>query len=185
MSEPTRDSAPSTVPEIVPETVPEPDASTALAFEDWVVSSGPGLMKFAAAMAGPAEAHDAVQDAMVAIYPRWRRLSREGAPDAYARRVIINRRITWWRRIGRRETVDPAPAAVTENHSDATSDAVLAVRLLRTLPLRQRAAVVLRYYDDLDFAEISRILGCAESTARSHVHRALATLRAELGEDDD
>ena len=162
-----------------------PDSSPAPAFEDWVVLSGPRLMKFAAAVVGPVEARDAVQDAMVAIYPRWQRLSREGGPDAYARRVIVNRRITWWRRIGRRETTDPAPAAVTENHSDATGDAILAARLLQALPVRQRAAVVLRYYDDLDFAEISRILGCAESTARSHVHRALARLRTELGEDDD
>ena len=136
-------------------------------------------------VAGPSEARDAVQDAMVAVYPRWRRLTREGGPDAYARRVIINRRITWWRRIGRRETMDPAPVTVAENHADAASDAVLAARLLQTLPVRQRAAVALRYYDDLDFAEISRILGCAESTARSHVHRALAALRTKLGGDDD
>ena len=173
---------------IDPASEPTPSASegsAAPSFEDWVVLSGPGLMKFAVAVAGPSEARDAVQDAMVAVYPRWRRLSQEGKPDAYARRVIINRRITWWRRIGRRETIDPAPVPVAENHADATSDAVLAARLLRTLPIRQRAAVALRYYDDLDFAEISRILGCAESTARSHVHRALASLRTELGGDDE
>ena len=177
MGEPVRESASITAP--------EGDDASASSFEDWVVLSGPGLMKFAVAVTGLAEARDAVQDAMVAIYPRWHRLTREGGPDAYARRVIVNRRITWWRRIGRRETVDPAPASVAESHSDAASDAVLAARLLQTLPVRQRAAVVLRYYDDLAFAEIGRILGCAESTARSHVHRALASLRSELGGDDD
>jgi len=162
-----------------------PEGSTTPSFEDWVVLGGPGLMRFAVAVVGISEARDAVQDAMVAVYPRWRRLTQEGGPDAYARRVIINRRNTWWRRIGRRETLSEGPVTVADNHADAASDAVLAARLLRTLPVRQRAAVALRYYDDLDFAAISRILGCAESTARSHVHRALASLRTELGGDDD
>ena len=176
MSEPVRESTVRTAPD---------DGASISSFEDWVVLSGPGLMKFAVAVSGPAEARDAVQDAMVAVYPRWRRLSAEGGPDAYARRVIVNRRITWWRRIGRREAAAPAPAAQAANPTDAASDVVLAARLLRTLPVRQRAAVVLRYYDDLDFAEIGRILGCAESTARSHVHRALTSLRTELGDDHD
>ena len=61
----------------------------------------------------------------------------------------------------------------------------MARRLLAGLPARQRAAVALRFYDDLAFAEIAMILDCPESTARSYVHRALERLRAQLKEDGD
>ena len=53
-------------------------------------------------------------------------------------------------------------------------------RVCSGLPRRQRAAVVLRFYEDLDYSEIAEVLGCAESTVRSQIHRALAALRAEL-----
>ena len=60
-----------------------------------------------------------------------------------------------------------------------------ALRLCGTLPPVQRAAVVLRFYEDRSFAEIGQILGCAEATARSHVHRALVSLRAQLEGSQD
>ena len=65
------------------------------------------------------------------------------------------------------------------------ADADLARRLLAGLPARQRAAVALRFYDDLAFAEIATVLDCPESTARSYVHRALERLRNQLRESDD
>lgn len=64
------------------------------------------------------------------------------------------------------------------------TDAEVAWQLCESLPPLQRAAVALRFYDDLDYAEIAGILGCAEATARSHVHRALTRLRTRLIEDD-
>ena len=64
--------------------------------------------------------------------------------------------------------------------SQAVADADQALRLCGELPPMQRAAVVLRFYEDRSFAEIARILGCPEGTARSHVHRALQALRAKL-----
>jgi RNA polymerase sigma factor (sigma-70 family) len=78
-------------------------------------------------------------------------------------------------------------AAGAADHADgiATGDAVW--RVCGTLPPQQRAAVVLRYYEDLEYAEIAAILGVTQATARSHVHRALTAMRAELQrqEDDD
>ena len=65
--------------------------------------------------------------------------------------------------------------------ADAWADSQIFGRLFATLPTRQRAALILRFYEDLDFAAIAAQLGCAEATARSHVFRALATLRARLG----
>ena len=124
----------------------------------------------------------------MAVYLRWRRLIAAGEPDAYARRVIINRHISWWRRLGRRERL----TAFTDDHGaaaeptqDRLADVDVARRLLAGLPARQRAAVALRFYDDLAFAEIAMILDCTESTARSYVHRALQRLRAELRETED
>lgn len=158
-------------------------------FDAWAAERGPSLLVFATAVTGNREAaRDLVQDALVAVYPRWTRLVAGGEPDAYARRVIVNRHISWWRRLGRRERltafdVDPPVAAAAAQ--DGLADAELARRLLAGLPALQRAAVALRFYDDLAFAEIAAVLDCTESTARSHVHRALARLRTELSEDSD
>ena len=63
-----------------------------------------------------------------------------------------------------------------------TGDAVWAI--CAELPPRQRAAVVLRFYEDLDYPEIAQLLGCSEATVRSHVHRALGALRSRLAEED-
>ena len=158
-------------------------------FDVWAAERGRSLLVFATAVTGDREAaRDAVQDALVAVYLRWRRLIAAGEPDAYARRVIVNRHISWWRRLGRRERLTAFEVdheGVAEAAQDGFADAELARRLLAELPARQRAAVALRFYDDLPFAEIATILDCPESTARSYVHRALERLRAQLKEAHD
>ena len=158
-------------------------------FDRWAAERGQSLLVFATAVTGNREAgRDAVQDALVAVYLRWRRLVARGEPDAYARRIIVNRHISWWRRLGRRERLtafDDHSGSTTEAAEDRLADADVARRLLAGLPARQRAAVALRFYDDLAFAEIGLILDCPESTARSYVHRALERLRAQLKEDGD
>jgi RNA polymerase sigma-70 factor (sigma-E family) len=159
-------------------------------FDGWAAERGRALLTFATAVTGNREsARDAVQDAFVAVYVRWNRLITKGDPDAYARRVIVNRHISWWRRLGRRErlTAFSVDSGTDPGGDERTADADVARRLLATLPARQRAAVALRFYDDLPFAEIGRILDCPESTARSYVHRALGQLREQLSEvsDDD
>jgi RNA polymerase sigma-70 factor (sigma-E family) len=174
-----------TIPVEVPMRVPgpRPEASTRPGddeFDAWATAAGPGLLRFAEVVAGnPHDAADAVQDALTAIYPRWSRLTRAGAtPDAYARRAIANHRISWWRRIGRREALGADLPDATTGGPDPDGHGVL--ELLRDLPPRQRAAIALRYLDDLSFAEVARILDCPEATARSYVHRALQRLRTQL-----
>ena len=158
-------------------------------FDAWAAERSRSLLIFATAVTGDREAaRDAVQDALVAVYLRWRRLIVGGEPDAYARRIIVNRHISWWRRLGRRERLTAFavdPAAITEPAQEGLADTDLARRLLAGLPARQRAAVALRFYDDLAFAEIATVLECTESTARSYVHRALERLRTQLRESDD
>jgi RNA polymerase sigma-70 factor (sigma-E family) len=175
-------SIPLTVPEYVP-TASKPGR----VFDDWAGERGRALLTFATAVTGNQEsAKDAVQDALVAVYVRWNRLIAKGDPDAYARRVIVNRHISWWRKLGRRErlTAFGVDHGTNPDSDEQTADADVARQLLATLPARQRAAVALRFYDDLPFAEIARILNCPESTARSYVHRALIQLRAELANGD-
>jgi len=155
-------------------------------FEDYVAARSVALQRFAYLVTRNADdARDVVQDALLGLFPRWDRVSADGDPDAYVKRSIVNATITRWRRTGKEFVSDDADlGAVTGDHADGVTDAELAWRLCESLPPAQRAAVVLRFYSDLDFASIAGILGCPEATARSHVHRGLTRLRTQLIEGD-
>jgi RNA polymerase sigma-70 factor (sigma-E family) len=155
-------------------------------FSAWVRARGPALQRFAYLLTGnAAEAPDLVQEALSKVYPRWDRISGTGTVEAYVRRSIVNASISSWRKSRRVVVVDdPEPLVRTTSHrvdpAIAFSDADEAWRLCAELPPQQRAAVVLRFYDDLSYAQIALVLDCTEPTARSHVHRALVALRARL-----
>ncbi|HZO66980.1 MAG TPA: SigE family RNA polymerase sigma factor [Kribbellaceae bacterium] len=161
-------------------------------FETWVAARGDALLRFAYVLTGDAVlGEDAVQDALTTACAKWSRIRRADDPDAYVRRMIVNAHVSWWRRFRRREApvAEPdlgAPVSPDGAGERAEADAVWA--LCATLPTQQRAAVVLRYYEGLSYAEIGEVLGCAEATARSRVYRALGTLKTALtngGDDDD
>jgi RNA polymerase sigma-70 factor (sigma-E family) len=163
-----------------------PAASTTPSFDDWVTARGPSLLRFAYVVTGSQHAaEDAVQDALARACERWARVGRTLDPDSYVRRMIVNAHISRWRRTRRESPVEAVLAAdPSPDHSEGLgrADAVWAV--CRELPPRQRAAVVLRFYEDLEYAEIAELLGCSEVTVRSHVHRALTALRARMTEED-
>lgn len=165
--------------------------STVGSFEDYVTTRSAALLRFAFLITRNREdAHDAVQDALVGLYPRWQQIASRGDVDAYVRRSIVNAHVSAWRKVRRLfPTEDPtlvATAPTVADAAQAVADADQALRLCGELPPMQRAAIVLRFYEDRSFAEIAQILGCPEGTARSHVHRALVALRAKLaGGDDD
>jgi RNA polymerase sigma-70 factor (sigma-E family) len=158
--------------------------SGALDFEAWVAEKGDALLRFAYVLTGDSSlAEDAVQDALTTACARWGRVSRADDPEAYVKRMVVNAHISWWRKFRRREAPVPDPVRTASAAPDgasarAESDAVWA--LCATLPDKQRAAVVLRFYEELSYAEIGALLHCAEATARSHVHRALAALKTTL-----
>jgi RNA polymerase sigma-70 factor (sigma-E family) len=159
--------------------------STAGSFEDYVTLRSAALLRFAFLITRNREdAHDAVQEALTGLYPRWRQVAAQGQVDAYVRRSIVNAHVSAWRKVRRLfPTAEPeasATAPVVADAADRVADADQALRLCGELPPMQRAAVVLRFYEDRSFAEIAAILGCPEPTARSHVHRALASLRTRL-----
>lgn len=134
-------------------------------------------------------AQDLVQEALTKTYVAWPKLREPAAAEAYTRKAITTTAIGWYRRKGwhgeRPVAETPADAAVGADHAEtvAQGDAVWAV--VQALPPRQRAAVVLRYYEDLTEAQTAEQMGCAVGTVKSQVAAALRTLRRELGDAPD
>jgi RNA polymerase sigma-70 factor (sigma-E family) len=148
-------------------------------FDDFVVARGHSLTKLAHLLSHDrGEAEDLVQDTLASAYARWHKVERAEYPEAYVRRMMVNRHISLWRRHrGRVQLRHVLPERSLPDPS-ATSDLSLALRdIVRTLPAKQRAAVVLRYYADYADADIADALGCSEATVRSQISRALTTLR--------
>lgn len=156
-------------------------------FEAFVRDRSAGLLRFARLLTGsPDDAAELVQEALTSLYPRWERVATRGDAEPYVKRSIVNSRNTRWRRQRELPAGDPSALdGVVADPAEAWADAEVFGRLFATLPARQRAALILRFYEDLDFATIGRQLGCAEPTARSLVHRALAELRTRLPRRDD
>jgi RNA polymerase sigma-70 factor (sigma-E family) len=152
-------------------------------FDAFVRARMPALLRFAHALTGdPHTAADLVQDALERTGVRWSKLRRTDDPEAYVRRAIVNGRTSRWRKLRRESLVDAVPEP--RGQADpSTHDADL-WRLLATLPARQRAVVVLRYYEDMSEDQIARTLGCAPGTVKSQSSKALAKLRAALADDE-
>jgi RNA polymerase sigma-70 factor (sigma-E family) len=124
-------------------------------------------------------AEDHTQTALTKLYLAWRRIDRRESVDAYARRVLVRTVVDEHRRPWRRER----PAAElpdTGAPPDRADDRLDLLAALARLPARQRAAVVLRYWADLDIAETARVLGVTEGTVKSSSSKGLAALRGAL-----
>ena len=155
-------------------------------FATWVAARGAALQRFAYLVTGSADdAPDLVQGALERAYPRWSQLVARGTADGYVRRSIVNASVSRWRKDHRVVASPDVDAGAVVDGSDSRADADLAWRLCSSLAPAQRAAVVLRFYEDLSYADIAAVLDCREATARSHVHRALATLRERLSSSED
>jgi RNA polymerase sigma-70 factor (sigma-E family) len=163
-----------------PPHLPDPGAPRD-SFAAFMGAALPGLLRFGYVLTGDAHrGEELVQSALVTTYRRWKHLRHE-EPHAYVRRAMINAHTSLWRR-HRRETqlpedFDLTAAGAGPAHYDEVD---LVLRALRILPPRQRAVMVLRYYDDLSEAEIAHALGCSPGTVKSQASRALKTLRREL-----
>jgi RNA polymerase sigma-70 factor (sigma-E family) len=132
-------------------------------------------------------AEDLVQATLANVYRAWRRIERAGNPNAYVRRMLVNEAKRAWRRRRVREVfgVRAPEAAVPEVGHQRVEDADQVVRILVTLPPRQRAVVVLRYLEDLPEAEVAALLGCSVGTVKSQSARALDSLRRSVAPDGD
>lgn len=152
------------------------------AFTAFVHTVWPGLYRTAYLLLGDhAEAEDLVQASLAKTYASWRRVRDVDAAPAYARRVLVNTASSWFRRASwrnERPTLDLPEAA--HDHDPSTRPALLDA--LRALPPRQRAVVVLRFYEDLDVRRTAAALGCSEGTVKSQTSLALDKLRRLLGD---
>lgn len=170
------------------------DAAVRSDFESFAREHWATLMSIGVAVSSSrAEAEDLVQTALANAFVHWRRIRRDQALG-YLRRSILNANVSRWRRQRRREIVladlpearryDQGGERRGSDTGDVDTRQTL-LPLLRDLPPRQRAVLVLRYLCDLPDDEIAETLGISAGTVRSQAFRALATLRALAGRPDD
>jgi RNA polymerase sigma-70 factor (sigma-E family) len=125
------------------------------------------------------EGEELAQDALVRVWWRWALVRRQQHPEAYARKVLINRHRSLLRRL--RLEAGRAGQARTEAADVGQREELLVVwAAIGRLPTRQRAVVVLRYHEDLPELEVARLLRMPVGTVKSTANRALARLRKEL-----
>jgi RNA polymerase sigma-70 factor (sigma-E family) len=156
-------------------------------FEEYVRQRGAALVRLARLLVGDRQlGEDLAQEVLAKAYANWSRIQRADRPDVYLRRMLVNAHISRRRLRSSREYIGVADADRPEpgalDAQVAERDALW--RVVLTLPKQQRAAVVLRYYEDLDDAAIAEILDCSPVTVRTHVMRALATLRDRVAARD-
>jgi RNA polymerase sigma-70 factor (sigma-E family) len=127
-------------------------------------------------------AEDLVQTCLVKLYRAWPRLDTGTDPDAYLRRILVNTQRSWWRARWRREvpmaTFPDRSAPAAEEHRHAIGEEVR--RALATLPVRQRTALVLRFFEDLPEAQVAELMGCSVGSVKTHTHRGLHAMRRLL-----
>jgi RNA polymerase sigma-70 factor (sigma-E family) len=153
-------------------------------FEEFVAARLGALIRYATVVTwDPHLAEDITQDVLVRAQARWSRIGRLDAPEQYVKRMVLNEFLSWRRRRAAHLVFVPTLEGMTPHEPDRTGavdDLDLARRLIADLPPKQRAAIALRYYEDLTDEQIAELLGCRTGTVRSYLSRGLATLRKAL-----
>lgn len=157
-------------------------------FAEFAATRLPRLLRYAVVLTGDRElAQDVVQDVLARAQVRWRKIASADSPDAYVRQMVLNEYLSWRRRwavrnvqaVGERFLELSDRHSASRDHADAVVDADDVWHRLATLPRKQRAVLVLRYYEQLDDDEIASLLGCARVTVRSNASKALKALRLQ------
>ena len=150
-------------------------------FHAYVVARQGDLLRLARMLTADwASAQDLVQTSLERVWPRWSRIVRDGDPDAYVRRVLVNAHL----KSGRRRWRGELPFAQLPEHANGDPFEAADVRqlvhgLLPSLPPRQRAVLVLRFYADLTETVTAELLGCSVGTVKSQTAKGLRKLRDE------
>jgi len=155
-------------------------------FRAFVAARSPALMRSATLLTGgdTHAAEDLLQTALAKTAGRWKRLE---SPEAYVRQVLYRQQVSLWRLLRSRRETTVAELPDTPAREDGTGAAELRIlvrRALTRLTARQRAMLVLRYFEDCPEREVAELLGCSVGTVRSTTHRALARLRTLVPELD-
>jgi RNA polymerase sigma-70 factor (sigma-E family) len=145
-------------------------------FDEFVAARSRALLRTAYLLTHDhASAEDLLQTALAKAWFAWRRI--DGNPEPYVRRILVNTYATWWRRRwnGEQPTEQLPEHAAEESGTEPTD----LWRAMERLPRRQRAVVVLRYFEDLTEAQTADLLGCSVGTVKSQTSKALAKLRID------
>jgi RNA polymerase sigma-70 factor (sigma-E family) len=161
-----------------------------MGFEEYLTGARHRLFRFAVVLCGdPVLAEDIVTDVLGRAYERWHQVGAADNVHAYVRRMVVNEYLTWRRRAARSspradlvDLVDRVGSSPDHGGRHAERDA-LRFELDR-LPKQHRAAIVLRYYEDMPDDEIADVLGCRIGTVRSSISRGLATLRIVMSDSE-
>ena len=156
-------------------------------FEEYAAASWPKLYRHAYLLSGNhADAEDLAQQTWIKTHGAWSRVSRTEAPNTYVRRILVNTFLSAKRPVGRRleVLVDDAPEPISPAEPGPEDRMVLWPHV-QDLPARQRAVIVLRYYEQLSEAEIADTLSCSRGNVKSTAHRALQNLRSALEGSDE
>ncbi|MEU4420690.1 SigE family RNA polymerase sigma factor [Actinoplanes sp. NPDC024001] len=157
-----------------------------MTFEQFAVARLPSLLRYAVVLTGDRDlAQDVVQEVLARTQVKWKRISDADSPEAYVRRMVLNEYLSWRRSWAARHVhaagerlveIDDARGGVRD-HADGVVEADALWNRLALLGRRQRAVLVLRYYEQLEDDAIADLLGCSPATVRSHASKALKTLR--------
>ena len=159
--------------------VVEGEVEVASGFEELVQAARPTLLHVAQSVTGQrADAEDAVQTSLLKAMGAWQRVAGQERwrQQAYVRQIVVNTCRSSWRKWGSRIHVGDVPELAQHSTTDPVEDRELVRQALSQLPARQRAVLVLRYYEDFSEADIAERLGCAPGTVKSSAARALRTL---------
>ncbi|KRA32415.1 MULTISPECIES: SigE family RNA polymerase sigma factor [unclassified Nocardioides] len=158
------------------------------AFAEFVAARSSALQRAAYLMVGDVGlAQDLVQEALTKTYVAWPRLRDPANAEAYTRKAITTTAITWFRKRswnGERAT-GAVPDRATGGHADALDVRHSLMQALAQLPPRQRAVIVLRFYEDLTERQTAEVLGCAVGTVKSQTSAGLTKLRDLMGDELD
>lgn len=126
------------------------------------------------------QASDHVQEGLIRVYVAWPRLTRAGGEYAYARKAVVSAFLDHTRKRSSREVAGEADphAPSDEDLAETVTARAALMSALGDLPARQRACVVLRYFEDLSVTDTAAMLGCSEGTVKSQTSRALVSLRS-------
>ena len=154
-------------------------------FREFVSKRSGALLRTAYLLTGDwANAEDLLQTALTKTYLAWRRLGTIDSVEPYARRVLVTTATSWWRRRWHGEKpTGTLPETSGPDGADERAERDLLWRFVLGLPPRQRAVLVLRFYEDLTEAETARLLDISVGTVKSQGARAIATLRRRLAEE--
>ncbi len=153
-------------------------------FEEFVAAVSPRLHRAAYAITRDHHhAEDAVQAALGKAYARWKRVVKTDHPEAYVRRMVVNEVLSWRRRRSSSERPsERTPETAVAGHEAAYAESDAVWQALGRLAPRQRAVIVLRYYEQLSEAEIAEALGVRPGTVKSQASAAMGHLRALLAD---